>query len=181
MSKKYEFTGETKEFRRRILHRIKRIKDGLIGGWIESEENLSHSGGCFVYGNAMVYDDAKIFDDAVVFGNARVVDNARVYGNAMIYSNAEVCGNVRVCKGRIIGQISQPYKDIFQYQCEKRVLTAILTEDNEILYSIGCQDNITKEQFLDRIHNEGGGLKENPHRKEYLKLIPSIEQYFKNN
>lgn len=29
--------------------------------------------------------------------------------------------------------------------------------------------------------NEGGGLKENPHRKEYLKLIPSIEQYFKNN
>ena len=116
MSKKYEFTGETKEFKRRILHRIKRIKDGLIGGWIESEENLSHKDSCFVYDEGMVYDDAKIFDDAVVFGNARVVDNARVYGNAMIYSNAEVCGNVRVCKGRIIGQISQPYKDIFQYK-----------------------------------------------------------------
>ena len=71
-----------------------------------------------------------------------------------------------------------PYKNIFQYQCENRVLTAILTEDDEILYSIGCQSNITKEVFLDRIYNEGGGLENNPHRKEYLKLIPAIEMYF---
>ena len=176
--KKYEFTGEVKVYEGRVLHRIKRIKDGLIGGWIESEENLSHKDSCFVYDEGMVYDDAKIFDDAVVFGNARVTNNARVYGNAMIYSNAEVCGNVRVCKGRIIGQIYQPYRDIFQYQCENRVLTAILTENGEILYTIGCQKNITKEVFLDRIYNKDGGLENNPHRKEYLKLIPSIEKYF---
>ena len=58
------------------------------------------------------------------------------------------------------------------------MLTAILTEDDEILYSIGCQNNITKEVFLDRIHNTNGGLEKNPHRKEYLKLIPLVEAYF---
>ena len=56
MNKKYEFTGETKEFNGRILRRIKRMKDGLIGGWIETEKNLSQSGGCFVYDESMVYD-----------------------------------------------------------------------------------------------------------------------------
>lgn len=30
-----------------------------------------------------------------------------------------------------------------------------------------------------RIHNKAGGLKENPHREEYLKLIPLINTYFK--
>ena len=229
MSKKYEFTGETKVYEGRTLNRIRRIEDGLIGGWIESEENLSQEGNCFVhdegkvygnakiYGNAIVfgyatvydnvaiYDDAKIYGDARVcgyaeiFGNAKVYNNARIYGNARAYSNAviyddaEVCGNARVrdCarvygsarvhKGEIIGRIYQPYKDIFQCQCENRILIAILTEDNEILYTIGCQNNITKEQFLDRIYNKNGGLKENPHREEYLKLIPLIEQYFKIN
>ena len=74
--------------------------------------------------------------------------------------------------------MSLAYKDIFQYQCEKRVLTAILTEDDEVLYSIGCQKNITKEVFIDRIHNEEGGIEKNPHRKEYLRLIKCVEVYF---
>ena len=244
MNKKYEFTGETKEFNGRILRRIRRIEDDLVGGWIESEENLSQGGNCFVhdegmvYGNAKicgnaivfsyatVYDNAKVYDDAWIYGNAevfgnarvfgdtavfgnvkvfsyaeiygcaRVYDNARVYGNArvhgnaVIYGGAEICGNARVrdCarvygsaivhNGEIIGRVSQLYKDIFQHQCEKRVLTAILTEDDKILYTIGCQSNITKEQFLDRIYNTDGGLENNPHREEYLRLIPAIEMYF---
>lgn len=162
MNKKYEFTGETKEFNGRKLQRIKRIEDGLVGGWIESERNLSHEGNCFVYDNAMVFDDAG------------------VYNNAEICGCAEIFGDAKIYEGRIIGQICQPYKGLFQCRCKNRILTAILTEDNEILYAIGCQNNITKKQFLDRIYNKDGGLEENPHRKEYLKLIPLIEQYFKN-
>ena len=265
MKKKYEFTGEVKEFDEIILYRIRRIKDGLVGGWIEKEENLSHEGSCFVYdeavvfgngkvyGDAKVYNNAEVFGDATVFGYAEVYDYARVcgytriYGNAEVYNNAEVrgdamiygnaevydyatvygyariygnaevynyarvydyarvygiakvCGrhaevfgnaeicdsamvygNAKIHEGRIIGQISQSYEGIFQYQCKNRVLTAILTEEGEILYSIGCQENITKEVFLNRIYNESGGLKGNPHREEYLKLIPLIEQYFGN-
>ena len=69
--KKYEFTGETKEikllFRTAVLHRIRAtvsfgfVKIGDLGGWIEKEENLSHEGKAWVWGNAKVCGDAKVF------------------------------------------------------------------------------------------------------------------------
>ena len=148
MSKKYCFTGETKQLNSAVLHRIQALRDfsnvkkGDLGGWIEKEDNLSHDGTAWVRGNACV------------------------------------SGNSVATCGIIIGNVSLAYKDIFQYQCEKRVLTAILTEDDEVLYSIGCQKNITKEVFIDRIHNEEGGIEKNPHRKEYLRLIKCVEVYF---
>lgn len=65
MSKKYEFTGETKQFNCITLQRIRRLSDGLIGGWIESENNLSHNGSCFVYGEAQVYGEARVYGEAI--------------------------------------------------------------------------------------------------------------------
>ena len=141
--------------------------------------------------NARVYDNARVYHNAGVYDNARVCDNAKVWNNALIYGQSEICGNAKISsnahifrnaiinKGNIIGKVSMPYKDIFQYQCKNRLLTAILTENDEFLYSIGCQENITEEEFMDRIYNEDGGLEKNPHRQEYLKLIPLINQYFK--
>ena len=87
--KKYEFTGETKIFAGTTLKRIKRAEDGLLGGWLESENNLSHVGACFVYGNARVFGNAR------VSGNAQVYDNARVFGNAWVSGNAQVYGNTK--------------------------------------------------------------------------------------
>lgn len=37
MTKKYTFTGKTKG----KLYQIQRISDSVVGGWIESEKNLS--------------------------------------------------------------------------------------------------------------------------------------------
>ena len=69
--KKYEFTGETKEirllFRTATLHRIRAtvafgiVEVGDLGGWIEKEENLSHEGKAWIWGNAEVCGDAKVF------------------------------------------------------------------------------------------------------------------------
>ena len=69
--KKFEFTGETKTislfFRTATLHRIRAIaefglvKIGDLGGWIEKEENLSHEGKAWVWGNAEVCGDAEVF------------------------------------------------------------------------------------------------------------------------
>lgn len=69
--KKYEFTGETKRVelwnRTATLHRIKAtvefgfVKVGELGGWIEKEENLSHEGKAWVWGNAEVWGNAKVF------------------------------------------------------------------------------------------------------------------------
>ena len=69
--KKFEFTGETKTislfFRTATLHRIRAVaefglvKIGDLGGWIEKEENLSHEGKAWVWGNAEVWGNAKVF------------------------------------------------------------------------------------------------------------------------
>ena len=77
--KKYEFTGEEKEVFGRTLYRIRAVRDfanvlsGEVGGWIESEKNLSHANNAWVYDNAWVCDDAWVYD------------NARVYGDAWVY------------------------------------------------------------------------------------------------
>ena len=66
------------------------VKAGTLGGYIESEANLSHSGNCWVYDNAKVYGKAKVYDRAKVYGSAKVagtcqvVDNGEVFGNAVI-------------------------------------------------------------------------------------------------
>ena len=127
MAKKYELVLEdTIEFFGRKLFRIRAkisfgiVEKGEFGGYIESENNLSHFGNAWVYGNArvsgnafiygnanvsgnaFVYGNARVYDDAWVSGNARVYDdawvsgNARVYGNAWVYGNAEVSGDAIV-------------------------------------------------------------------------------------
>ena len=100
--KKYELTSETKVINGVELHRIKalesfgNVKNGDLGGWIESEKNLSQDGGSWVYDNAMVRGNAKVCDNATVCGNATVCRNAWVCGNATINGNAIVSGNATV-------------------------------------------------------------------------------------
>lgn len=77
--KKYELLADdTIEFYGRTLHRIKACKDfgnvksGELGGYIESENNLSQAGDCWVYGNARVCGNAWVYDSARVCGNAEI-------------------------------------------------------------------------------------------------------------
>ena len=68
--KKFEFTGETKTislfFRTATLHRIRavaefgHVKIGDLGGWIEKEENLSHEGKAWVWGDAEVFSASHV-------------------------------------------------------------------------------------------------------------------------
>lgn len=154
-------------------------------------DNAEVYGDVKVFGHSEIYGLAKVYHSVIVFGNAQVYGLAKVCGNAWIYGNSKVCGGAEVFgsasvyddayvyEGAIVGKVSMPYKNIFQYQCRHRMLTAILTKDDEVLYTLGCQHNITKEEFIDRILGDDGGLENNPHREEYLKLIPAIEIYFK--
>ena len=107
-SRKYVLTDETMKHLCYTLHRIKAVRsfgnvqEGKLGGWVESEENLSQEGNCWVYGNAQVYGnawvygDARVYGDAWVYGNAQVYGDAQVDGNAQVYGNAWVYGNARV-------------------------------------------------------------------------------------
>ena len=100
--KKFELTTDTKMFFGRKLFRIKAlisfgdVTAGDLGGYVEKEENLSHDGNAWVFGNAKVSDNAKVSGEAKVSGNAEVSGNAWVSGNAKVSGNAEVSGEARV-------------------------------------------------------------------------------------
>ena len=106
---KYTLVKEdTKIIYNTTLYRIKALKDfgnvkrGDLGGYIESEKNLSQEGDCWVFGDARVFENARVFGNAEVYGNAKVYGNAtvcgyaRVLGDARVYGNAEVSGDARV-------------------------------------------------------------------------------------
>lgn len=119
-TKKYEIVeSDSIVHNGRALYRIRALKGlwtgpitivckGDLGGYVESENNLSQEGCCWIYDNAKVYDDAKVLDDAFVyntaevfknakiFDDARVCDNARIFGFAKIFNKAIVYGNVKV-------------------------------------------------------------------------------------
>lgn len=83
-------------FRIRALISFGDVKKGDLGGYVEKEENLSHSGDAWVFGDAWVTGDARVFGDAEVFGDAWVHGNAKVSGNAKVYGEARVCGDAVV-------------------------------------------------------------------------------------
>lgn len=99
---KYELTSETKTFKGSVLYRIKALKDfsnvrkGDLGGWIQSESNLSQDGDCWIHHEAKVYGEAMVYGNADVFCYARIRNNAKVYGNAYVYDHATVSGYAHV-------------------------------------------------------------------------------------
>jgi len=78
MTKKYKLTDEyvmhfgRKLFRIVAVASFASVSAGELGGYIEKEQNLSHDGDAWVYGNAQVYGDARVYGDAWVYGDARV-------------------------------------------------------------------------------------------------------------
>ncbi|WP_375642705.1 MULTISPECIES: hypothetical protein [unclassified Bartonella] len=117
VSKKYELTNETTEVkdhlygRVRTLYRIRAlrsfggVKKGDLGGFIESEYNLSHQGNCWVG------DDAKVYNAAMVWGHAKVFENAIICDEACVNGFAKVHGNVRAYGNAIIGGRARVFGD----------------------------------------------------------------------
>jgi len=72
--KKFELTETTISLNNITLYRIKALRDfadvkaGDLGGYLETESNLSHEDNAWVYGDARVYGDAWVYDDARVYG-----------------------------------------------------------------------------------------------------------------
>lgn len=102
MNKKYRLTNDTINFGSRILHRIQAVKDfsdvkaGDLGGYVETEENLSQVGNAWIYHNAKVFDRAKVYDNAKIYDNAMAFNKARIYNNAIVLSNAKVYNCAKV-------------------------------------------------------------------------------------
>lgn len=70
---KYRLTTESIELNGKAFYRIQALKDfsnvkkGSLGGFVESERNLSQEGDCWIYGDAIVSGDNEIVGDTMVF------------------------------------------------------------------------------------------------------------------
>ena len=93
MDKKYKIL---KNGRIEALRSFENVNKGDIGGFVDSDMNLSHDGTCWVFNSARVSGDARVSDSARVSGDAEVSDSAWVYGSAQIFDSARVSGNARV-------------------------------------------------------------------------------------
>lgn len=110
MDKKYEVMNNcTIQHNGITLYKIRAIKNfgkvktGALGGWIESEDNLSHEGNCWVADNAKVFGPAKITENAIISDNATVCGESNIYGNAEITNYANVTNVIVRDKARIKG------------------------------------------------------------------------------
>lgn len=107
-NKKYKLTNQTMLFKDRTLYRIQAlinfgdVEAGDLGGWIESEENLSQNGNCWIYDEAKVYDKAKVFDSAKIYDYGEVYGNAYVHDYAIIKDKAKAYGNAWILNGAVV-------------------------------------------------------------------------------
>ena len=188
MDKKYELI----ESNIKGLYRVKALKDfghvkkGDIGGYVQSEDNLSHEGYCWVHGNAIIYDNARIYgnaqisDCAVIDGNVRIYgdseiwdyaiirDNALIYGDSVISGNAFIDGDAEIKTGRHIGYIEEKFKNVLYIQCKASLITVYTDINNIIKCNIGYQKRMTLTDLINRIKEDGGM---NEHREEYVRIM----------
>lgn len=142
--KKYELTDETIEVDGFTLYRIRALRDfgwyrkkGDLGGYIATEENLSHDGLAWVddnarvYGNAYVYENAFVCDNACVCGNAHVCNNAHIGGNACVCDDAWVFGSAWVINNAYICNDACIYNNARIYD-NARVSSAKIYSDAQI-------------------------------------------------
>ena len=196
--KKYEFTGEVKSIDEKMLHRIRAVRDipehnvkaGDLGGWLETEENLSHNGAAWVMnsayvmgkarvmGKALVADSASVMDSAHVMdfarvmGNALVTDSARVMGNALVMDSAYVMGKARVTdSARVMGNArvmdASDYIAIGAIGSRNDTTTFYRGKDGGIYVSCGCF-NGTIDDFAAKVKQVHAGTK---HERTYLLAI----------
>ena len=145
------------------LKRIRALRDipeinvmkGDLGGYVQSEHNLSQEGNCWISGNAWVSGNAQVSGHAQVSGYTWVSGYAKVSGHAQVYGDAKVSGNVhvfgtaKICQsmrieyGNVTTDLSlkENIGDSIQAQCNLPVL-----KDDQGQYVFGYKHVIKTDQ-----------------------------------
>ena len=166
--KKFELTAEfvtnvfgEKLFRIKALVAFGNVEKGELGGFIEKEDNLSHDG------NAWVYGDAQVSGHARVYGNAWVSGNAQVYGDALVYGDAQVSGDAWVYG-------DADYATVKGFGRFFRATTFFRCKDKILRVQCGCFYG-DLEQFREIVKKTHGDSKR---AKEYLAIADLMELHF---
>lgn len=135
LTPKYEILPEVYLWEGRKLYRIRALRTfsnvgkGEIGGFIEKEMNLGHSGNCWVYAGAKVCDNSVVSKNAKVRGHAVVREGAIVGGNCVVEDNAIVEGDATVGQKVIIAGRARVTGDAWVSRAYKIEGTAVVGDD----------------------------------------------------
>ena len=127
-----------------------------------------------MYNDSKMYNNSRMFDNSAMYNNAVMLDNSKMFENSRMYRDSRLKNKEKLC-GKLVTKVD---RFIEINNTGGRIVTGVL-KDGKILYNIGCQNEITKEVFIDRIYNDDGGIEKHPYRKEYLKIIDVIELYLR--
>jgi len=165
MGKKYELVkndtvttsnGETL-YRIRALHDISPgVYEGQLGGYIQSEDNLSHDGGCWVGDSARVSGVAGIVDNARVMGWAEVSGRVQAGDKVRIKGCAQIWGGVRLSgRAEVDGDVQLGGNVVV---CGDALITGKtrLFNDAYICSSAGIRENLDIFVFSDILGGDSG-------------------------
>ena len=184
MEKKYELIPSDKEglYRVKALKDFNDVKKGDIGGYIQSENNLSQYDDCWIYDDAVVRDNAivchnaKVCDYAGLYDNAQICGNAQIWGDAVVQGNAEVSGDTIVQGNAIIGGDAMISSDkdyiIFKnWWSSGRFFT--WTRSNN-MWMVGCFYG-TGEELIVKAYKDS-----EESGREYEKIVDYVESILEN-
>lgn len=196
--KKYKLILQKRKlFRIKALRSFADVQEGDLGGYVETENNLSHEGNCWIYDNAQVRDkssvsdnaqirnnaqvssnsrvlnDAKVYNNAQLHGNAVVQDNAQLYGHAQVHGDAKLCSNAHV----------NGYVEIYSDAVVKNSVNHITSHKHPITITethmfIGCKGH-TLEYWKKNIVEIGRSNSYN--EEEIKKVINSVNAFLGQN
>lgn len=115
MKRNHGRCGLIKVYRIKALRDFGNVKKGDLGGYIESEDNLSHEGTAWIYDDAEVYGDARVYEDAKVLGKAEIDGNAKIFGKATVAGNAMVSGKANIFGNATVGGDSKVFGSAWIY------------------------------------------------------------------
>ena len=82
-------------YRIEALKSFDNVKKGDIGGYVESYDNLSQIGSCWIYDDSIVFQNAHIWDNSKVMYESYICENATISGVSII-SDSVIKGEVIV-------------------------------------------------------------------------------------
>ena len=189
MNKKYELTDITMEFEGRTLYRIRALEDfydvekGDLGGWLQSEDNLSQEGYCWIYDNAKCVDNARMYDNSRIYNNAVMYDYSAMYDDSRMYDYSAMYDNSRMYDyGRM-------YDDSAMYGCSEIYEDSVMFDysamyGNSAMYGHSAMYNCSAMYDNSEMHDYSetcGNSKLKGREKLYGKLISEIDNFIEIN